>query len=157
MSHLRYNELADIELNGDIRAWFVTTYPGKYVGVPSAAWIVVFEIPRPHFVCIQIVDSPGPLWVHEKICALAKRQPNPEILVTDNVRLQSALVSAGSTFSKPAKTYIDKPMSKFPELTTGLKSVVDVLNDERLGQSVSEKNVSFASWCARYNDRLASR
>ncbi|MGF6732120.1 hypothetical protein OKW50_004265 [Paraburkholderia youngii] len=157
MVQLPYMELEFANLSNDTRAWFITTYAGKYVGVPSASWIFVFEIPPPRCLCIRIFDSPAPLWELRAICELAEKNAPPEILVTDNVRLQHVLVSAGSAFSKPAKAYIDKPLARLPEIPSCLRSLAEVLNDRGFeSQTLDGKNAMFESWRTRYNEKLGS-
>ncbi|CAG9240000.1 conserved hypothetical protein [Paraburkholderia caribensis] len=156
--NLPYTELESANLSNDTRVWFVTTYAGKYVGVLSASWLFVFELPPPCCLCIRIFDSPAPAWEHRAICELAEKHSPPDILVTDKVGLQHALVSAGSTFSKPAKAYIDKALSRFPEIPSCLRSLEEVLNDREFqSQSLDGKNAMFASWRTRYNEKLASK
>ncbi|WP_233808649.1 hypothetical protein [Paraburkholderia sp. HP33-1] len=157
MVQLPYMELEFADFGNDTRIWFITTYAGKYVGVPSASWLFVFEIPRPSCLCLRIFDNPGSAWEHKAICELADKDSPPDILVTDNVRLQHALVSAGSTFSKPAKAYIDKMLTRFPEITSCLRSLEAVLNDRGFqSQTLEGKNAMFELWRTTFNENLAS-
>jgi hypothetical protein len=86
---------------------------------------------------------------------MAEKGSPPDVLVTDNVRLQHVLVSAGSAFSKPAKAYIDKRVAGLPEILGCLRTMQEVLNDREFQcQNLDGKNAMFESWRRGYNEKL---
>ncbi|BCQ28131.1 hypothetical protein NK8_63200 (plasmid) [Caballeronia sp. NK8] len=154
MFNIPYMEWDETRLSDDSRAWFIATYPGKVVGIPTASWLFVCEIPHPRCLCLHIFDAPASGWVHRAICEIAATNTPPDLLVTDETRLQHALVSVGSSFTKPAKAYIDKSLMGMPEIPAFLRCLEEVLNDPLFQkQSIGEKNATFDSWRTKYNLR----
>jgi hypothetical protein len=140
-------------LHNDSRAWFVTKWPGKYAGAPDADILFVFEIPRPRCLCIQLVAHSTQGWEHQVLCDLASTFPAPEVLITDNTKLQHALVSAGASFQNPATAYLEKPITLMPAIRQCLLSLMELLNTPAFQtlSAISELNEGLESWRTKYN------
>ncbi len=140
-------------LHNDSRAWFVTKWPGKYAGAPEADILFVFEIPRPRCLCIRLVANSTQGWEHQVLCSPASIFPPPETLITDNTKLQHALVSAGARFQNPATAYLEKPITLMPVIHQCILSLTELLNSPTFQtlSGINELNEGLESWRTKYN------
>lgn len=140
-------------LRNDSRAWFVTTFPGKFAGTPDAELLFVVEIPRSHCLCIRLFP-PTAGWEFQALSSLAAQHTSPDVLITDHTRLQSSLVNAGASFKKPATAYLHKPITLMPAISQCIHSLVDILNELMPSHSSLDTiNTKLEAWRIAYNTR----
>lgn len=142
-------------LNDRSRAWFVTRWPGRIVGVADAQLLFVVDIRACRCLCFRLFSAASAHWAYDPLVELLRLFSAPEALVTDDSRLQHVLAAAGASLENPASPFLDKSITMTPAIHDCIKSLEGLFNSPefQMLKSMDTVNEALESWRSRYNER----
>ncbi len=110
--------------------WFITSWPGGYVGASDAALLFVLDSSASCCLCLRLFRSAPPNWEYGELARWLNAYCTPDALVTDEHRLQHTLVTAGARLDRATSAHLDKSITLLtPAVASCMRSLECLFND----------------------------
>lgn len=139
--------------------WFITSWPGRYVGASDAALLFVLDSSASRCLCLRLFRSVPPNWEYGELARLLNAYCTPDALVTDERRLQHTR-DRRSPLDRATSAHLDKSITLLtPAVASCMRSLECLFNDSEFQMFTTfvDINAALKSWHLFYNNRSSLR